>query len=323
MPGSVDTTPFTRVDHFWVVGHRGAPVEEAENTLPSFELALASGANGLELDLCVTRDGQVVLWHDFNPHAYQSLARRFGLEPDVGFRPVVAEASRYRRSVDKLTLAEFREHHGYARQDASATKVAAHIPTLEEFMEFARQRPQLGLVFLDIKLPSRRVALLEPLLTRLDRLLAQLRPNFEIVLESAKPDIIRALRTLAPRYAAALDIEPPPGLILRPHKYSAVEAAVTHDLAWATAQKPRGMTFRAFETHCKIVSHDLALLERRAKQTPSITSPAVCCFTINEEEHMRRLVRMGVAAIQSDFPGRLRKVADDRGMLAELKGRNK
>lgn len=309
MPDSAAASP-TANHGFWVVGHRGAPVEKPENTLPSFEAALANGANGLELDLCVTRDGQVVLWHDFNPHAYQSLARRFGLEPDVGFRPVVAEASRYRRSVDKLTLAEFREHHGYARQDAHGAKVPAHIPTLEEFLELAVEKRQLGLVFLDIKLPSRRAALLEPLLTRLDRVVAELRPQFEIVFESAKPAIIGELRKLAPRYAAALDIEPPPGVILRPQRYSAVGAALTHGLSWATAQKPRAMTFRPFETHCRIVTHDLALLQRRSVGSDA---PRLCCFTINEEAHMRGLLALGVPAIQSDFPGRLRKVADDLG----------
>lgn len=44
--------------------HRGARAHAPENTLPAFELALRLGANGLESDAWVTRDGVVVLDHD-------------------------------------------------------------------------------------------------------------------------------------------------------------------------------------------------------------------------------------------------------------------
>lgn len=44
--------------------HRGAAAELPENTLPSFERALALGADALETDLHLTRDGVVVVAHD-------------------------------------------------------------------------------------------------------------------------------------------------------------------------------------------------------------------------------------------------------------------
>ena len=46
------------------IAHRGVPRRAAENTLPSFELALSLGAEGLELDVHATRDGVVVIHHD-------------------------------------------------------------------------------------------------------------------------------------------------------------------------------------------------------------------------------------------------------------------
>ena len=49
---------------FLITGHRGSPVNEPENTLPSFERALSEGANSLETDICVTKDKEVILWHD-------------------------------------------------------------------------------------------------------------------------------------------------------------------------------------------------------------------------------------------------------------------
>lgn len=47
-----------------VFGHRGAAGLAPENTLPSFALALALGANVLELDVHASADGQIVVMHD-------------------------------------------------------------------------------------------------------------------------------------------------------------------------------------------------------------------------------------------------------------------
>jgi glycerophosphoryl diester phosphodiesterase len=47
-----------------VFGPRGASGEAPENTLPSFERALADGAAILETDVHLTRDGEVVIAHD-------------------------------------------------------------------------------------------------------------------------------------------------------------------------------------------------------------------------------------------------------------------
>lgn len=47
-----------------IIGHRGAPTIQPENTLSSFALALAQGADALETDLRFTADDQLVLFHD-------------------------------------------------------------------------------------------------------------------------------------------------------------------------------------------------------------------------------------------------------------------
>jgi glycerophosphoryl diester phosphodiesterase len=47
-----------------LIAHRGASAEHVENTLPAFEAALALGADVLESDVHVTRDGHPVLAHD-------------------------------------------------------------------------------------------------------------------------------------------------------------------------------------------------------------------------------------------------------------------
>ncbi len=44
--------------------HRGASGYKPENTLPSFQYAIDLGADGVELDIQLTKDGQLVVCHD-------------------------------------------------------------------------------------------------------------------------------------------------------------------------------------------------------------------------------------------------------------------
>lgn len=52
-----------------LIGHRGAPRERPENTLPSFLRALELQADGIELDVHCTKDRVVVVHHDELPRA--------------------------------------------------------------------------------------------------------------------------------------------------------------------------------------------------------------------------------------------------------------
>src|SRR5690242_19691865 len=47
-----------------VIAHRGASAVAPENTLVAFKLALALGADGVEMDVHLTADGQPVVIHD-------------------------------------------------------------------------------------------------------------------------------------------------------------------------------------------------------------------------------------------------------------------
>lgn len=70
-----------------VLGHRGSPKKEIENTIPSFLQAIKDGADGVELDVRVTRDNALVVSHD------NSLKRVYGVD----------------KCVEDLTLSEIRE----------------------------------------------------------------------------------------------------------------------------------------------------------------------------------------------------------------------
>lgn len=51
-------------DDFTAIAHRGASAYYPENTLPSFEGAIAMGADMVELDVQLTSDKEVVVFHD-------------------------------------------------------------------------------------------------------------------------------------------------------------------------------------------------------------------------------------------------------------------
>ena len=74
---------------FLILGHRGSPYKERENTVASFEAALRAGADGFETDLRLLSDRTAVLYHDddVGEEPVESLSSR-----DVGADPVDALA---------------------------------------------------------------------------------------------------------------------------------------------------------------------------------------------------------------------------------------
>jgi len=47
-----------------IIGHRGSSHDAPENTLASFRFAFAQGADGIEADFRLTRDGKIICLHD-------------------------------------------------------------------------------------------------------------------------------------------------------------------------------------------------------------------------------------------------------------------
>jgi glycerophosphoryl diester phosphodiesterase len=98
-----------------VIGHRGAMGYRPENTLPSFEHALALGADCVEFDVHLTRDGAAVVIHD----------------------DTVDRTTNGRGQVRDHTLAELK------RLDAGSwfgpDYAGARIPTLDEVLDWARR----------------------------------------------------------------------------------------------------------------------------------------------------------------------------------------
>src|SRR5688500_9330380 len=147
------TTPFL------VIGHRGAPCVEVENTLASLRRAVEQdGANGLEVDLCLTKDQQIVLWHDWDPDAPIARLREAGLEPVVGYCPCPPDGGRFRWPICELSLDEFCAHFCYSKKDGNQ-QYRDCIPRLEELLDWVVGRREVAALFFDMKVPATRIDL--------------------------------------------------------------------------------------------------------------------------------------------------------------------
>jgi glycerophosphoryl diester phosphodiesterase len=118
------------LDRSWPVNlaHRGASAHAPENTLEAFRMAVEAGAGGLELDLRVTRDGEVVVIHDATVDrttdgsgvvADMTLEELRRLDAGYRFSPDGGRTFLYRgREVRIPTLAEVYEEFPDARVNA-------------------------------------------------------------------------------------------------------------------------------------------------------------------------------------------------------------
>ena len=142
-----------------VVGHRGAAREEAENTIPSFQRAIEIGADAIETDVCLTRDGRFVLWHDCMPDEKVALFRQTGEEGYLYEPDVPAIGSPWRRPVRELDLEDLRRHYGYVPCDEKKRrKPRVSIALLEDLFAWMRSEPRLSLACLDVKLDDKNTA---------------------------------------------------------------------------------------------------------------------------------------------------------------------
>lgn len=158
---------------FLVIAHRGAPDIAAENTITSLQVALVLGANAVETDICMTKDGVFVLWHDRDPDDAVALARQVGAEGLLYTPRVPPVGSDARRPVDELTLDRFLEHYGYndvkGRRDPTCPIALFKDPpdragSEPDFLDWAREEPDLKAVYLDTKFASGQVEHAEELI---------------------------------------------------------------------------------------------------------------------------------------------------------------
>jgi glycerophosphoryl diester phosphodiesterase len=102
-----------------VLGHRGAPYAATENTLAAFRAALDEGADGVELDVQLTRDGVLALHHDTVVDGVPVHQRTFGeLEATLGHPLSTLDEVLHELPRSAVICVEFKRQQSLAELDA-------------------------------------------------------------------------------------------------------------------------------------------------------------------------------------------------------------
>lgn len=158
-----------------VIAHRGASKYAPENTLAAFNLAFEMGADGIELDVELTKDGVPVVFHfDQNQQTHGH------------------------GTLQDLTLAQVKQLDAGAWFDAKFR--GEKIPTLEQVLTTVGTR---GLIVIEIKWSA--VVLGNNKLERATaNVITQTKITHNIVVSSFHPIALYRMRRLAPRVPRAL-----------------------------------------------------------------------------------------------------------------------
>ena len=297
-------------DIFLIIAHRGSPEKEVENTIRSFERAIDEGANAIELDLCVTLDNQVVIWHDWNPNSTVALLRESGFEPIVKYRPAVPSIGNdLRRQICELNLKEFLSNYNYKLRDDGDVKVDAEIPTLEQFFKWGSKNKKIINVHFDIKVPKDCYEKAFIILEDIKKYVNQYKPVFNVIIESFDEFVFREMKNKYPEFSYILDIEPSYGIILDPNDYSAVRAAIKYKTEYSLAFLPRQITIANWVTHRRIIRNDVKLRMEYNKKNSDKPLKRLISGTINKKRHIKCLIRQGVGGIVTDKPALVHKYA--------------
>ncbi len=290
-----------------VLGHRGDARQAAENTVLACRNAIARGADGVEIDVCVTADGQVVLWHDRDPDEPIAVARQTALE-GLSYVPAVPDRdSPLRRPVVELTLAELQAHYGYQKRlhamlDLVDAEPEEKVPisTLEQFAVWAAGEPAARTLVFDVKLVERELHALDALL---DGMLAMCRQHPELrkrrlLLLSTQAEVHASLRAALPSAEELACFKLVPDFEL---------GAVVQ-----TARKLGARDVSIGATPLRLwseVRRDViaALRERRRGRLDSIT-----LWGIDEEDTLAEVVHMGVDAVITSEIERARALVASR-----------
>ena len=130
------------------IAHRGGAGLRPESSLAAFRDAVARGCDGAELDVQLSKDGEVVVYHDYR------------LKPEITRGPDGAYVTKPAPRIKDLTLEELRVFD-IGRCDPASAYVQSHpdvkavdgerIPTLAAVVDAAKQSRKTFMLFVELK----------------------------------------------------------------------------------------------------------------------------------------------------------------------------
>jgi len=274
---------YAAVADLTVIAHRGASGYAPEHSFASWDLALALGADYLEQDLQLTRDGVLVVLHD------DTLERTVRLAGQACHGPV-----------SDWTLAELQEcdvgsWFNQRRPELARPEYASQrLPTMADVLERYEGRASF---YIETKQPEAAPGMEEALLAllRRHRLIEAARREWRVLVQSFSEASLRKLQRLEPGLPLIqLVEEDEPGASLRGRLPVIAEYAVGIGPHYSQADEA---LIKAAHGRCL----------------------AVHPYTVNRPEDQASLAAAGVDGMFTDYPDRLlrtRPAAEPRGQSA-------
>ena len=248
-----------------VFAHRGARSVAPENTLPAFQEALEMGVDGIELDVQLSRDGQLVVIHDFT------------LERTTNGRGRVRDHTA--GELAQLEIADCRtspkSEVRNLKSEIRNPKWNVGVPTFEQVLDLVGDRCQLNVEIktADTAGGRQEAALLARIIQRRDL-------HEQVIVSSFNPFALIWMRRSDPRVALGLLYSEAWPIYLR--------RAWLRPLVRPSALHPHH-----------------TMIDKAYMQWARSKGYAVNTWTVNDVEEARRLAGLGVGALISDVPDRL------------------
>ena len=268
-----------------VVAHRGSSGAAAEHTLEAYELALTEGADSLECDVRLTRDGHLVCVHD----------RRIDRVSDG--RGVLSTLEL--ADLADLDFASWKAGQGdplleAAWQEADRDPERRSVLTLERLVQLALDsRAPSGRpvqLHIETKHPTRYGALVELALVDLLERYALARPLTrsvsQVTVMSYAATSLRRVHAMAPVLPTVYLMDRVPVRYRDGHLPVQVSAA--------------GVALKVLQAHPRYVERVHAMGGR------------VACFTVDEPAEIDLVLDLGVDVVISNHPARVRRQLEQR-----------
>ena len=292
-------------------GHRGARGLEPENTLPAFARALSIGVTTLELDLGLTRDGELVVSHDRRVHPDHARAAdgRWVAPPGPTLFSLSLEELR------RYDLGRLRPGSPDARRfPLQRARDGTRFATLREVFALAR-RAGNGQVRFNVEtklspLHPQETAGPEAFADALVRVLREEGMADRTLVQSFDWRTLARVRATAPEIATS-------ALTIRSLEEDNLSSGRGGRSPWLAGFDPAahgGSLPRAVQAlGARVWSPWHVNLTAAALREAHALGLEVVTWTVNEPARMEALLDLGVDGLISDYPDRLRDLLARRG----------
>ncbi len=245
-----------------IVGHRGDSLHAPENTLAAFQLALTNGADGVEFDVRLARDGVPVVIHD-------ATLRRTGLRRETA---VAALTSAELGEMDAGTWFN-RRFPAHARDEYASERV----PTLAQTLALLKNRARV--IYVEMK--CERVEEYAQLAAAVVHEIRAREVENRAVVKSFVHDAIAEVKRLAPDIRTAALFE---------RKLS--QPVIT----------ARKIIERAIECEADEISLQRTLLRRNIVEAAQARGLKTVVWTVDDPSRLRRARELSLHAIITNNP---------------------